>query len=89
MWMQQEMENGHQHIDVRRANHVDDNTSALFCTCFGVVRGRFSASPATGLVGLQENEFLGDFFECLGFLSLASEGSVKFRRRVVVKSSSC
>eukprot|EP00903_Cladosiphon_okamuranus_P019499 g17932.t1 len=40
-------------------------------------RGRFSASPATGLIGLQENEFLGDFFGCLGFLSLASEGTVR------------
>lgn len=40
---------------------------------FCVVRGRFSASPATGLIGLQENELLGDFFGCLGFLSLASE----------------
>eukprot|EP00752_Nemacystus_decipiens_P002826 g2634.t1 len=40
---------------------------------FPLKRGRFSASPATGLIGLQENEFLGDFFGCLGFLSLASE----------------
>ncbi len=36
-------------------------------------RGRFSASPATGLIGLPENGFLGDFFDALGFLSLASE----------------
>ncbi|CAN0428305.1 unnamed protein product [Pylaiella littoralis] len=40
-------------------------------------RGQFSASPATGLVGLQENGFLSDFFECLGFLSLASESAVR------------
>eukprot|EP00752_Nemacystus_decipiens_P002827 g2635.t1 len=40
-------------------------------------RGQFSASPATGLIGLQENEFLGDFFGCLGFLSLASESTVR------------
>lgn len=40
-------------------------------TC--LFRGRFSASPATGLIGLEENEFLGDFFECLGFLALANQ----------------
>eukprot|EP00903_Cladosiphon_okamuranus_P014173 g13171.t2 len=39
-------------------------------------RSRFSASPATGLVGLQENVFLTDFFACLGFLSLTSHGNV-------------
>lgn len=37
------------------------------------LRARLSASPATGMVGLQENAFLGDFFGALGFLSLASE----------------
>ncbi|CAM9789924.1 unnamed protein product, partial [Scytosiphon promiscuus] len=40
-------------------------------------RSQLSASPATGLVGLQENEFLKDFYECLGFLSLASESTVR------------
>ncbi|CAN0378950.1 unnamed protein product, partial [Pylaiella littoralis] len=40
-------------------------------------RGQFSASPATGLIGLQENGFLSDFFDCLGFLSLASESGVR------------
>lgn len=37
-----------------------------------LLRGRFSASPATGLIGMLENELLGDFFECLGVLSLAT-----------------
>ncbi|CAN0152434.1 unnamed protein product [Scytosiphon promiscuus] len=33
----------------------------------------FRASPATGLVGMQENDFLSDFFGCVGFLPLANE----------------
>ena len=36
------------------------------------LRCRLSASPATGLVGMQENAFLSDYFACLGFLPLAS-----------------
>eukprot|EP00903_Cladosiphon_okamuranus_P008652 g8295.t1 len=40
-------------------------------------RGRFSASPATGLVGLQENEFLGDFFGALDFLALTDRSTVR------------
>ncbi|CAM9613649.1 unnamed protein product [Ectocarpus sp. 12 AP-2014] len=40
-------------------------------------RARLSASPATGLAGLLENELLGDFFGCLGFLSLATESIVR------------
>eukprot|EP00752_Nemacystus_decipiens_P006691 g6017.t1 len=40
-------------------------------------RGRFRASPATGLVGLQENQFLGDFFDCLGFLAITNQSTVR------------
>ncbi|CAN0443019.1 unnamed protein product [Pylaiella littoralis] len=40
-------------------------------------RCRLSASPATGLVGMQENAFLGDFFGCLGILPLATESIVR------------
>ncbi|CAM9578249.1 unnamed protein product [Ectocarpus sp. 4 AP-2014] len=40
-------------------------------------RARLSASPATGLAGLLENELLGDFFGCFGFLSLATESIVR------------
>jgi len=36
-------------------------------------RIRLSASPATGLVGMQENGFLSDFFGCIGFLPLATQ----------------
>ena len=36
-------------------------------------RCRLGASPATGLVGMQENGFLSDFFGCVGFLPLATQ----------------
>lgn len=36
-------------------------------------RCRFSASPATGLIGMQENAFLSDFFASVGFLPLATK----------------
>ncbi|CAN0535821.1 unnamed protein product, partial [Ectocarpus sp. 12 AP-2014] len=35
-------------------------------------RCRFSASPATGLVGMRENVFLSNFFDSVGFLPLAT-----------------
>ncbi|CAB1118852.1 unnamed protein product [Ectocarpus sp. CCAP 1310/34] len=40
-------------------------------------RCRLSASPATGLVGMQENGFLGAFFGCLGILPLTTESTVR------------
>ncbi|CAN0339839.1 unnamed protein product, partial [Ectocarpus fasciculatus] len=40
-------------------------------------RCRLSASPATGLVGMQENVFLCDFFGCLGILPLTTESTVR------------
>eukprot|EP00903_Cladosiphon_okamuranus_P015985 g14764.t1 len=40
-------------------------------------RCRWSASPATGLVGLPENEFLCDFFGSAGFMPLASPSGVR------------
>ena len=45
-----------------------------------LLRGRLSASPATGLTGLQENVYLVDFFGCLGFLSLATKRWVLLSR---------
>ncbi|CAM9497763.1 unnamed protein product, partial [Ectocarpus sp. 13 AM-2016] len=36
-----------------------------------------SASPATGLVGMQENTFLGDFFGCVGFLPLTTQSHIR------------
>lgn len=33
-------------------------------------RCRFSASPATGLVGFEENELLSDYFRCFSVLPL-------------------
>ncbi|CAM9184638.1 unnamed protein product [Ectocarpus fasciculatus] len=35
-------------------------------------RYRFSASPATGLVGMKENVFLSNFFGSVGFLPLTT-----------------
>ncbi|CAN0124084.1 unnamed protein product [Ectocarpus sp. 6 AP-2014] len=40
-------------------------------------RCRLSASPATGLVGMQENAFLSDFFGCVGFLPLTTRSHVR------------
>ncbi|CAN0123421.1 unnamed protein product [Ectocarpus sp. 6 AP-2014] len=45
-------------------------------------RFRLSASPATGLVGMQENAFLSDFFGCVGLLPLTTPSHV---RGVMVK----
>ncbi|CAM9315888.1 unnamed protein product [Pylaiella littoralis] len=50
-------------------------------------RGRFSASPATGLIGTPENELLGDFFECLGFLSLATGSVVRDAMVTIMQAS--
>jgi len=41
--------------------------SSQLCRC------RWSASPATGLVGMEENGFLRDFFGCAGFLPLTTQ----------------
>ncbi|CAM9691341.1 unnamed protein product, partial [Ectocarpus sp. 6 AP-2014] len=40
-------------------------------------RGRLGMSLATGLVGTQENAFLGDFFGCMGFLPLTCQSTVR------------
>ncbi|CAN0364964.1 unnamed protein product [Ectocarpus sp. 6 AP-2014] len=40
-------------------------------------RFRLGASPATGLVGLQENAFLSDFFGCAGFLPLTTKSHIR------------
>ena len=39
----------------------------------GAPRCRLSASPATGLVGMQENVFLSNYFECMALLPLTDE----------------
>ncbi|CAM9689569.1 unnamed protein product [Ectocarpus sp. 6 AP-2014] len=41
------------------------------------LRFRFSASLATGLVGMRENVFLSDFFGCFGFLPLTTRGYIR------------
>ncbi|CAN0001263.1 unnamed protein product [Ectocarpus fasciculatus] len=42
-----------------------------------IKRCRFSSSPATGLVGMQENVFLSNFFGSVGFLPLATRRDVR------------
>lgn len=53
----------------KRLTFVAPNSKNLVC----FTRCRLSASPATGLVGLQENSFLSDFFGCVGFLPLTTQ----------------
>lgn len=38
-----------------------------------LTRCRLTASPATGLVGMEENSLLSDYFSCMGFISPTSE----------------
>ncbi|CAN0488545.1 unnamed protein product, partial [Ectocarpus sp. 8 AP-2014] len=40
-------------------------------------RFRLSASPATGLVGMQESAFLSDFFGCVGFFPLTTQSGIR------------
>ncbi|CAN0026666.1 unnamed protein product [Ectocarpus sp. 4 AP-2014] len=49
----------------------------LACGMLPVKRFRLSASPATGLVGMQENVFLSDFFGCVGFLPLTTPSHIR------------
>ncbi|CAM9737968.1 unnamed protein product [Ectocarpus fasciculatus] len=47
------------------------------CGMLPLKRFRLSASPATGLVGMQENAFLSDFFGCVGFLPLTTRSHIR------------
>ncbi|CAM9597989.1 unnamed protein product [Ectocarpus sp. 13 AM-2016] len=47
------------------------------CGMMPLKRFRLSASPATGLVGMQENAFLSDFFACVGFVPLTSHSRIR------------
>ncbi|CAM9560265.1 unnamed protein product [Scytosiphon promiscuus] len=40
-------------------------------------RPRLSPSPATGLIGLRENVYIGDFFQTMGFLPFTSESFIR------------
>ncbi|CAM9174909.1 unnamed protein product [Ectocarpus sp. 4 AP-2014] len=48
----------------------------LACGMLPLKRFRLSASPATGLVGMQENVSLSDFFGCVGFLPLTTPSHI-------------
>ncbi|CAM9651184.1 unnamed protein product, partial [Ectocarpus sp. 4 AP-2014] len=58
----------------------DDLAASKDTFCY--TRFRLSASPATGLVGMRENAFLGEFFGCVGFLPLTTPSHI---RGVMVK----
>ncbi|CBN75415.1 expressed unknown protein [Ectocarpus siliculosus] len=49
----------------------------LDCGMLPLKRFRLNASPATGLVGMQENVFLSDFFGCVGFLPLTTPSHIR------------
>ncbi|CAM9247501.1 unnamed protein product [Ectocarpus fasciculatus] len=49
----------------------------LACGMLPLKRLRLSASPATGLVGMQENACLSDFFGCVGFMPLTTRSHIR------------
>ncbi|CAM9174759.1 unnamed protein product [Ectocarpus sp. 4 AP-2014] len=49
----------------------------LVCAMLPFKRFRLSASPATGLVGMQESVFLSNFFGCVGFLPLTTPSHIR------------
>eukprot|EP00752_Nemacystus_decipiens_P004732 g4313.t1 len=55
----------------------DTRVAAIEPGSISLKRCRLGASPATGMVGMQENDFLADFFRCLGMLPLATESIVR------------
>ncbi|CAN0202426.1 unnamed protein product, partial [Ectocarpus sp. 12 AP-2014] len=51
--------------------------AAPACEMLALKRCKFRASPATGLVGMRENTFLGDFFACVGFIPLTTQSHIR------------
>ncbi|CAB1103083.1 unnamed protein product [Ectocarpus sp. CCAP 1310/34] len=51
--------------------------AASACEMLALKRCKFKASPATGLVGMPENTFLGDFFACVGFVPLTTQSHIR------------
>ncbi|CAM9364984.1 unnamed protein product [Ectocarpus fasciculatus] len=49
----------------------------LGCGMLPLKRLKMSASPATGLVGMQENAFLSYFFGCVGFLPFTTRSHIR------------
>ncbi|CAN0090205.1 unnamed protein product [Ectocarpus sp. 4 AP-2014] len=79
--------NPHQHRPQRPDRDVAHGREVLLqsaqpgalvaCGMMPLKRFRLSASPATGLVGMQENAFLSDFFGCVGFVPLTSQSHIR------------
>lgn len=55
----------------------DDDGAGNYGTGETPIRARLSPSPATGLVGLRENVFIGEFFSMMGFLPFTTERWVR------------
>ncbi|CAN0460164.1 unnamed protein product, partial [Ectocarpus sp. 8 AP-2014] len=56
----------HDDVNVEEALLHHTTGALLSPSVLPLKRCRLSASPATGLVGMQENAFLSDFFGCNG-----------------------
>ncbi|CAN0483741.1 unnamed protein product [Ectocarpus sp. 12 AP-2014] len=78
----------HQHQPGHQQQHHSNVPAAMQSTdsSFGTLpaggvltlkRFRLGASPATGLVGMQENAFLNDFFGCVGLLPLTTPSHIR------------
>ncbi|CAM9112274.1 unnamed protein product [Ectocarpus sp. 13 AM-2016] len=68
---------GHQqqhHLNGPAAMQSTDSSSGGM---LALKRFRLGASPATGLVGMQENAFLNDFFGCVGLLPLTTPSHIR------------
>ncbi|CAM9342421.1 unnamed protein product [Ectocarpus sp. 12 AP-2014] len=77
--MQRHRFQGPDRDDVNSKEVLLNSTTGAFMTSdmLPFKRCRLSASPATGLVGMQENAFLSDFFGCVGFLPLTTPSHIR------------
>eukprot|EP00903_Cladosiphon_okamuranus_P015538 g14344.t1 len=78
----QQFHHEHQRADPAGVHGVDElrpsrSGAHLACGILSIKRCRLSASPATGLVGMQENAFLSDFFACVGFMPLTTPSLIR------------
>ncbi|CAM9196670.1 unnamed protein product, partial [Ectocarpus fasciculatus] len=58
---------------------TDSSSGAFLASGMLPLKSRFrlGASPATGLVGMQENAFLSDYFGCVGILPLTTPSHIR------------
>eukprot|EP00752_Nemacystus_decipiens_P008860 g7906.t1 len=66
------------HLPVaQQQQHMASSTVMRRDSMLPFKRCSLSPSPATGLVGMQENAFLCDFFGCVGFLPLTTKSHIR------------